>query len=232
MHKVYDWLNSIQGRLFPATCLLCGAPGEATLDLCPGCRDALPESGPACVQCGAALEAAGPRCGACLKRPPAFDRVRAPFAYASPVDHLLWRLKFRGQLAPARVLGQLLAQAANARTGPLPQLLVPVPLHPGRLRQRGYNQAVELARPLGRALAVPMAPRLCRRQRATAAQAELTGSARRRNVRGAFAVAGPVPAHVAIVDDVVTTGSTVGELARALRRAGVERVEVWAVARA
>ena len=126
----------------------------------------------------------------------------------------------------------VLAAALAPRVEPLPARLVPVPLHRNRLRRRGYNQAVELARPLGRALGLPVAPRLCRRQRPTPAQAELTGSDRRRNVRGAFAVAAPVPRHVAIVDDVVTTGSTVGELARVLRRAGAERVEVWAVARA
>jgi len=230
---VYDWLTIVQGRLLPATCLLCGAPGEADLDLCPGCRAALPAIGPACRCCGAALEAQGPLCGACLRRPPPFEATLAPYRYASPVDHLIWQLKFRGRLAPARTLGRLLADAGRDREGPLPECLVPVPLHRRRLGERGYNQALELARPVARELGVPLAPRLARRTHATPPQAERSGRERRRNVRGAFTVPQPPAArHVAIVDDVVTSGATVAELARALRRAGVERVEVWAVARA
>ena len=233
MRKVYDWLRIAQERLLPATCLLCGAPGEADLDLCPGCRAALPAIGHACRSCGAFLEAEGPLCGACLRRPPPFAATVAPYRYASPVDHLIWQLKFRGRLAPARTLGRLLADAVRGREGPLPECLVPVPLHRRRLASRGYNQALELARPLARELGLPLAPRLVVRTQATPPQAERTGRERRRNVRGVFTVPQP-PAvrHVAIVDDVVTSGATVAELAQALRRAGVERVEVWALARA
>lgn len=233
MRKVYDWLRIAQERLLPTTCLLCGAPGGADLDLCPGCRAALPVIGPACRYCGAALEAGQAVCGPCLRRPPPFAATIAPYHYAAPVDHLIWQLKFRGRLAPARTLGRLLADAGRDREDSLPECLVPVPLHRRRLGERGYNQAVELARPVARQLGIPLAPRLARRAHATPPQAELDGRERRRNVRGAFTVPqAPAARHVAIVDDVVTSGATVSELAQALRRAGVERVEVWAVARA
>jgi ComF family protein len=113
-----------------------------------------------------------------------------------------------------------------------PQLLIPVPLHPGRLRERGYNQALELARPLSRRLAIPLDYLSCRRTRPTQAQSELPMKERRKNVRGAFQVKGEIPArHVALIDDVVTTGSTVTELTRLLKRHGVRRVQVWTLAR-
>ena len=131
------------------------------------------------------------------------------------------------------MLGELLADALEAAQVPRPEMLVPVPLHPHRLRTRGYNQALELARPVARRLALPLQVRAARRQRDTAAQSGLGAVARRRNVRGAFAVDAAVAGRrVALVDDVVTTGHTVRELARAVVAAGAERVEVWCLARA
>ena len=114
----------------------------------------------------------------------------------------------------------------------MPELLLPVPLHPKRLRERGFNQALEIARPLGRRFQIPVEARACRRIRATRPQSELALAERRGNLRGAFAVRGALTArHLAIVDDVVTTGATVSALARVLLRQGVQRVDVWAVAR-
>jgi ComF family protein len=149
------------------------------------------------------------------------------------MDFLLLQLKFHQKLHLASLLGGLLAEALEGRAAPLPDCLVPVPLHPQRLRERGYNQALELARVVSTRLAVPLDATLCVRQRATAPQTALDGKERRRNLHGAFTVReGNLPRHVAIIDDVVTTGTTVGELARTLRRAGVDTVEVWACARA
>lgn len=140
-------------------------------------------------------------------------------------------LKFSGRLELARSLAALLGEVLDPQS--LPQCLVPVPLHRRRLRARGFNQAAEIARHLARRTGVPLAQSLCFRCRPSVAQSSLPARARRRNVRGAFA-AGNVPAglhHVAIVDDVVTTGATVLEVARTLRRAGIEEIEVWACAR-
>ncbi|WP_338055823.1 ComF family protein [Sulfurivermis fontis] len=157
----------------------------------------------------------------------------APLLYRPPLDWLIQGFKFNQRLPPGRLLGQLLAQHLAGQIITPPELIVPVPLHPARLRERGYNQALELARPLARRFGIPLAHGLVRRVRATATQSLLPAGERRRNVRGAFALRRPLAArHVAIVDDVIATGSTVAELARVLRRAGAERIEVWAVARA
>jgi len=140
--------------------------------------------------------------------------------------------KFRGRLNAVRLLGQLLAGSILASGQALPDVLVPVPLHRGRLAERGYNQAHEIGRVVGRVLALPVDPDCCERRLATLPQAALDVAERRRNIRGAFGVRVPLPwRHLAILDDVVTTGNTVEELARVLRRAGAERIQVWAVAR-
>lgn len=169
-------------------------------------------------------------CGACLRRPPPQALTRAAFVYRPPLDRLLPRAKFHGDLASARVLARLMArELADAER---PQALVPVPLHRDRLRRRGYDQALELARPLARALALPLRDDLLHRVRATAPQSRLASPQRRRNLRGAFAVrAAELPSHIALVDDVMTTGATVEAAATALRRAGVARVDVWVCAR-
>ncbi|WP_342780506.1 ComF family protein [Arenimonas fontis] len=156
----------------------------------------------------------------------------AAFLYAPPLDRLLPRLKFHADLAAGRLLTQLALPAFMA--APRPQALLPLPLHRSRLRRRGFDQALELARPLARALGLPLLTGGLRRRRATAAQSGLEARERRRNVRGAFAVpAGvPLPDHLALFDDVMTTGATLDEAARVLRTAGVRRVDLWALARA
>ena len=215
--------------LLPARCLVCGEGGHQGQDLCEACREALPFNRVACRRCALPLAAAGV-CGACVRTPPPFAASRAAFVYSFPLDRLLPRLKFHGDLAAGRLLSQLMVEALAP--APRPMALVPVPLHPSRLRQRGYDQALELARPLARALGVPLRADTLRRVRATAAQSELDAATRRHNVRGAFvARAGQLPGHVALVDDVMTTGATLAECAGALHRAGVERVDVWVAAR-
>ena len=187
-----------------------------------------------CHQCAQPVTALAPgnRCGACQRRPPAFDATTALFHYRPPVDYLLKRLKFASDLSIAPLLGSLLARQLGLRQTPLPGLLVPVPLHHSRVRERGFNQATELARALGKQLHIPMAQRLCRRQRRTEAQSRLPPAARRLNLRNAFTVSGaPDNRHIAIIDDVMTTGHTANELARVLKQAGAECIEVWVIAR-
>ena len=257
------WLAAGAQWLLPARCLVCAEAGDAGLDLCAACHSALPRNDLACPRCAlpmglpAAVQlpvaarasaaavpareqwpspaacATGPpaMCAACLQRPPPLDATWAAFLYAAPLDRLLPRYKFHGDLAAGRLLAQLMAQAWSGDVRP--QALVPVPLHQARLRRRGYDQALELARPLATALDLPLRCDLLQRVRATAAQSELDAAARRRNLRGAFrAGARDLPAHVALVDDVMTTGATVHAAAEALRRAGVARVDAWVCARA
>ena len=158
------------------------------------------------------------------------DEAHAAFAYRFPLDRLLPRLKFHGDLAAGRLLAGAMAVAFADL--PAPGALVPVPLARARLRQRGYDQALELARPLARSLGLPLLPDGLHRVRDTEAQSRLDAIGRRRNVRGAFAAGrGGLPDHVALVDDVMTTGATLHAAALALRRAGVRRVDAWVCAR-
>ena len=230
------WAKRIQHVLWPSTCVLCGQRGRPAQDLCAGCESELPLNTPACKCCAQPLPRSAvesPRCGACLRRQPAFDTSHIPFHYGYPIAHLIHALKYRGKIACGRVLGELVAGRIRLREGGLPHCIVPVPLATNRYRERGYNQSIELGLPLERILGVPMRTDLAMRTRATREQAELSRKDRRMNVRGAFRVQRVLPgSHVAILDDVVTTGSTVNELAKALRRAGASRIEVWAVARA
>jgi len=155
-------------------------------------------------------------------------------SFVSPVRELVHDLKFRRNMAVAPLLSSLLAERVAAEPGGRPQVLLPVPLHKTRLRERGFNQAVEIARPLARELGIPLDVAAGRRARKTIPQSQLEGAAaRRENLRGAFLVPGEVKGlHLALVDDVVTTGATVGELAAALIREGARRVDVWACCRA
>jgi ComF family protein len=228
-------LAGLLDRLFPPTCVLCGAPGDGVLDLCRGCHADLPHNRHACPRCAIPLpegQAAGTLCGPCQRRPPPFAASHAAFRYEDPVPTLIGGAKFRARLDLVRLLGQSLALALLAQGAECPGLIVPVPLHPRRLRGRGYNQALELARAVSAVLDIPIDAAGSVRTAYTNPQVGLADRERRRNVRGAFAVLRPPAArHVAILDDVVTTGSTVAELARVLLAAGVERVDVWAVAR-
>lgn len=232
----WAWLR----RLWPPRCLLCAAPGDDGLDLCRDCAARLPWHRSACARCalplpiaaGAAQDQVRDRvCGACLRRPPVLAATRAAFLYGFPVDRLLPRLKFHRGLAPGRLLATLMARAFEHADRP--DALVPVPLHAARLRERGYDQALELARPLARALGLPLRNDLLRRRKATTPQSRLDAAARRHNLRGAFEArpGRPLPAHVALFDDVMTTGATLQAAATALRRAGVRRVDAWVCAR-
>lgn len=223
-------------RGWPAHCLVCREAVEtAGIDLCAACRRALPWQRHACPRCALPLGAPAPACGTCLRRPPPVTETRAIFRYEPPLDRLLPRLKFHDDLAAGRLCAALMADvlAGTLAGAPRPDALVPLPLHRARLRSRGFDQTLELARPLARALALPLRDDLLVRARATAPQSRLDAAARRRNLRGAFSVRidGPLPVHVALVDDVMTTGATLHAAADALRRAGVARVDAWVCAR-
>jgi len=234
---VNRWTRFVQA-LLPPTCVLCGGKGQSPLrDLCADCESEWPLNFPACHRCGEPLDGPLPGtavCGACLRRAPRFDASHCAYRYRYPVDALVRGLKYEGAIAYGRVLGQQLAYSlAAGRTQPWPDCILPVPLHPQRFRARGYNQAAELATPLEKTLGIRVRTDLVERTRETAEQAALSRKERRRNIKGAFAVTGRVAGlRIAILDDVVTTGSTVDELARVLKRAGASRMEVWSVAHA
>ena len=223
------WLQRLGLALLPPRCLVCAQPGSDGLDLCAWCRAELPWNRDGCRRCALPL-AAGADCPRCLHAPPPYLRAQAAFVYRFPVDRQLPRFKFHADLAAGALMATLLHWSLDPEEAP--QALLPVPLHRARLRQRGYDQALELAKSLSRAAGVPLLAQRLRRARRTQAQTQLGAVARRSNVLGAFTLATgpPLPAHVALVDDVLTTGATASECAQLLLAAGVERVDVWAVA--
>jgi ComF family protein len=169
-------------------------------------------------------------CGACLKHPPAFDRTHAALAYAFPLDRMIPRLKYHGRLAIAPALGECLAQAVEH--APRPDRLIAMPLHAKRIRERGFNHATEIARVVARRLDLPLDFESCQRIRDTPPQMGLQHDARRRNLRGAFACPGDVKGQrITLIDDVMTTGTSLDELAATLKRAGAREVSCWVVAR-
>ena len=224
------WLD----RLLPTRCLLCEAPGSPGLDLCPGCVTDLPWIDTACGQCGLPLpeHSRDAICGVCIRKPPPFHRTLAPLKYSRPVDGLINRFKHQHSLTTGRALARLLTKSIRQVDVDLPELLIPIPLHRWRYWRRGFNQAQLLARDLSAELGLPMARALAR-IRHTPHQQGLKASTRRANLNGAFSIrAGTrLPASVALIDDVMTTGATVSECARVLRQHGADSVSVWCIAR-
>jgi ComF family protein len=221
-------------QLLPQHCVLCNQP-SATTCLCTHCRDQLPSAGQHCRRCGLPLAGTSDSlCGRCVRRAPPFDSTVYPLQYRFPADRLVQAFKFSRQLDAGRVLAGLMCEHVVGRRIPLPGALVPVPLHSWRLFRRGFNQSYELAAYIGNALGIPLQAHDLRRRRNTRAQSGLDRSQRHRNVRGAFhwTARRPPCSHVALVDDVMTTATTVAECARVLKRAGAKRVDVWLAARA
>lgn len=230
--SVNGCVKKLQHWLYPPACVLCGSALKEG-DLCSGCADDLPYNATACERCALPLPNPAPQCGVCLQHPPSYDGTVSLLRYAYPADHLILRLKFKARLHLARAMGELLARHLKRQVKIMPALIIPVPLHRSRLRERGFNQALEIARPIARDLGIPVDYKSCERVRKTPAQSLLPASERRKNIKGAFRVTRPITArHVAILDDVMTTGHTVQELAATLRKAGVERIDVWVVTRA
>ena len=227
--RVRERVRDLATRLaLPQRCLFCAAPSPQD-GICAYCREDLPgRSAERCPIC-ADLSPGASRCGRCLVEPPTFSRVITAMSYRFPADAAIRRLKYGGQVALARPLGALLAERVG--TEPMPDLIVPMPLSPQRLRARGFNQALELARVVSSSLGTAIDARRCVRIRDSVPQALLPWSERRRNVRGAFEWHGQLAGRVAIIDDVLTTGATLDELAKTLKRAGAAEVCGWTVAR-
>jgi ComF family protein len=211
----------------PVSCVLCGG-GTAPEGFCVACEHALPELPSArCAVCSLPIKA-GSTCGACLRDPPSYDVVNAVYAYTFPIDALIQAYKYRGDLTLAKLLAAPLARQVSTNV----DAIVPMPLAAARLQARGFNQAQELARYIGRHLDLPVLAGTCRKVTDTPPQAALPWKERARNVRGAFVCDADFSGmRVAVVDDVMTTGATLNELARNLKRAGAVHVTGWVVAR-
>jgi ComF family protein len=227
-------LKTISRIILPSRCVLCQGPGHADLDICQSCYQSLPFIQHACAQCALPLEGEARMdslCGYCLNHPPVFDHSLSLLRYENKAVQLVTRYKFHNSLSYSKLLAELLlGQLINIEKA---DCMIAVPLHKKRLYQRGFNQSHELAKLISKRLGIPLTSRVVERVRETEKQTGLDAKQRRQNIRGAFAVMEPIQyRHVALVDDVVTTGSTVNELARVLKKAGVQTISVWSIARA
>lgn len=233
--QVYNWIKNIQNLLYPRRCLLCGGAGENDIDLCRPCAANLPHNHYPCAICALPLPVGAPPgsvCGKCSQQRPAFDRCYAALEYDHLTGPLISRLKFNRRLNYAGLLSSLLCDYLERHQAPLPNLILPVPLHKQRLRERGYNQALEIGRHLGRQFGLPVNSTLCSRIKPTSAQTGLKRKERQKNLRKAFRLNGSVDGmQIALLDDVVTTGTTASELAKLLKSSGASQVDVWAVTR-
>jgi len=227
------WLKFNQS-LFPQACMLCSAPQGGSLALCAGCLQDLPwHSAGRCPQCALA-SVDNQVCGHCLKSPPAFDYTQALFRYEYPLDAMLQRYKYNHLLALAETFGALLADsiAPISRSTSHPDIIIPMPLHPQRLAERGFNQAVEIARVVSRQLNIKMDTTSCGRIKLAPPQVSLPLKQRVKNMRGAFACNQRLDGlHITLIDDVMTTGASLNALAKTIKSAGADSVECWVVAR-
>lgn len=230
--KIKSFLQQCLATLLPYQCILCTQPSQTQLDLCANCFKDLPRIRQACQRCGLPLSHANLSCGMCLKSPPPYDYLCAPFHYQQPISYIISALKFRQKLNHAQLLGQILARELQQRINILPELIIPVPLHQQRLLERGYNQALEMAKPISHLLKIPIDYNSCIRTKATQAQTGLSCSERLQNIKNAFHLAHDFDAtRIAILDDVVTTTSTVSELCKVLRSYGIQHIQIWCCAR-
>ncbi len=240
MVPVKQFFHALLDVFLPPICHICHdfIPNAGTLHICPTCRDRLPlVSSPLCPVCGIPFIGTGGDhgCGACLIHPPHFDTARAPFLYEGAIRDLIHSFKYNQQTHLRSPLALLTLEGVSGfLSDHEPHLIVPVPLHRSRLRQRGFNQAVLLGRVLSRRISLPMVPDVLVRTRPTEPQIELSAAERRLNVKGAFAVGRGD--HVAgkrilLLDDVMTTGSTMDECAKELKKAGAATVIAATIAR-
>ena len=224
-------LAELYSKLLPIPCFLCGEFSQQDA-LCKACINDLPWLGHCCQRCALPLNEAG-ICGQCLQQPPPQQLSLALFRYETPVNHCIAAFKFHQQLVFTKLYARLLADKTRQRNNALPEELIPIPLHPSRMRSRGYNQSAQLADALGHQLDIAVDKTSFIRQRNTSPQTGLSGKQRKRNLKQAFAIRMATSYnHVALIDDVYTTGHTAAEATRCLQQNGVDTVEVWTIARA
>lgn len=237
-----NFLGELTRSLIPAPCLLCREPTQAPDGLCARCTAVWGDEQPVarCPVCAIRVPVMDAFCGDCLRHPRPFERAVTGLDFEAPARALIHRLKFQRDTAVLMAVLRPLIEAIErsypqSSAGPVPPdwpaALLPMPIHARRRQERGFNQARLMADRLGRRFGVPICGGVVRRVKMSDPQSQLDAAARRKSLRGAFVVRGALPAHVAIVDDVMTTGSTVDSLARVLKTAGVARVSVWVAAR-
>lgn len=232
-------INPVIRYFSSGVCLLCQSATHRPLDLCLECEDDMPTLINACVQCASPLPQSTKNkqyCGACLLSPLKPYRVFSPFIYKPPIDRLIAQLKFKHHLTVATVLGQLMVnklQKIYQSEGNYPSLMIPIPLHAERLKERGFNQALELARVINRKIPIPLDYQNCIRIKKTLSQTGLSANERAKNIKNAFILKKPLnTAHICLIDDVLTTGHTAFSLSEILLKNGAKHIDIWSCARA
>lgn len=221
-----------QSLRLPSICLFCNQFHKSALAVCAECTTYIKPLGPACQQCAYPLPDDNYLiCGKCIKKPPAFDKAIIAYRFEEPLRSLLHRFKYNNSLYLANFLSQLMLNAfQNAAT--TTQCLIPVPMHPLRLRSRGFNQAAVLTKLLARNLNLPYDLKSCQKVHNTLPQASLGSKERKTNLHKAFKVERIPYQHITLIDDLLTTGYTANEIALTLKKSGVEKVDIWCCARA
>ena len=221
-------IGMFKRTIFRQACLLCASPQTNTDALCKACLDELPwHPSTSCPQCG--LSSSGQLCGSCISSPPDFDATHAVFLYQYPIDKMMQRYKYGNMLNISHTFGQLLADKSAFEAI---DLIIPMPMHPTRIKERGFNQALEIAKVLTKNHPQKLDYKSVIRQTLTPPQASLALKERVKNIKGAFKVNSDLAGKkIAIVDDVMTTGASLNELAKTLKKAGASHVECWVVAR-
>lgn len=225
--------KTLKPLFLPYRCILCDSTC-VKWDLCEYCVPFLPTLSSPCQLCATPLPNGQTLCGKCSMSPPPFDRLFVPMAYDFPLQSLIQKMKFSPSYIHTKILGQITSQflKQHYEQQAKPRVIIPIPLHSKRLAKRGFNQALEISRPISRSLNIKIDYTSFIRSKATKSQAELKYDERSSNIRDAFT--GPVnykKNFVAVVDDVITTGATVNEFCKTLKRSGVEKIHVWCIAK-
>lgn len=220
--------KALVNKLFKQSCLLCAVKVDSQLSLCTDCLASLPEApSPNCAQCG--LPALSQVCGSCLKNKPSYDATHALFSYGFPVDAVLQHYKYSNALYLSQTLGRLLQEKILTDDY---DVIIPMPLHPSRIKERGFNQSLEVAKVMAKHHSIRLDSSSCHRIKNTPPQASLAPKERIKNMQGAFDCTADFSGqHIALVDDVMTTGASLNALAKTLKEAGATKVSCYVIAR-
>jgi ComF family protein len=218
---------------FNQNCSICHSKALSDLALCKNCFDDLPWITSACHICALPLTSTDtPRiCGQCLSNPPVFSSTQAVFLYRFPINAIIPKIKHHHGIHHTSWLANCLLKRLLQRPQAWPQAIIPVPIHSLRLIGRGFNQSSLIARYLSQHLQIPLLLNNLQKIKRTPSQSTLSARDRKTNLHQAFSYQGPCLNHVAVVDDVVTTGTTINEVSNALRAAGIQRIDIWVIAR-
>lgn len=222
-------ISVTQSLRLPSICTLCNQFHKGPLAVCAPCIVLMPQLGPACQQCACPLaDAQYLICGFCIKKSPNFDRAFITYKFEEPLRTLLHRFKYHKGLYLTSFLSHLIMNSQPD----IPECLIPIPMHPQRMKQRGFNQAAVLAQSLAKKLKIPCELTACHKTINTLPQAILNGEQRQKNLRHAFTTQKLPYHHITLIDDLLTTGSTANEMALILKKTGIKRVDLWCCARA